>query len=57
MNMKNLEFYQETLIGQPASEIPPNPFAKGGRGDFWQGRGAVEDIISWLRLCQFMDNS
>jgi len=65
MNMENLEFCQETLMGQPVSEIPPNPpLEKGGRsetrlyeGDFWQGRGTGENRISWLRLCPFTDNS
>jgi hypothetical protein len=40
MNMENLEFCQETLMGQPVSEIPPNPpFRKGGQGGFLAGPG------------------
>jgi hypothetical protein len=47
MNMENLEFCQETLMGQPISEIPPQPpFRKGGqvgdstlRGGFLAGPG------------------
>ena len=39
IDTKNLETWQETLIGQPVSEIPPNPpLRKGGRGDFWKAR-------------------
>jgi hypothetical protein len=38
MNMQNLEFCQETLIGQPVTEIPANPpLEKGGQGGFLAG--------------------
>jgi hypothetical protein len=40
VKVKNLEIWEEILFGQTASEIPRNPpLIKGGRGDFWQGRG------------------
>jgi len=42
--MKNLENGQEIVFGRIVSEIPPNPpLKKGGRGDFWQGRGPGEN--------------
>jgi len=42
--LKNLEIGQEILFGRTVSEITPNPpLKKGGRGDFWQGRGPNEN--------------
>jgi hypothetical protein len=56
--MKNLEIWQEIPIGQPVSEIPPNPpLEKGGRGDFWQAIGPKENAIPSLRLCQPTNSS
>jgi hypothetical protein len=53
VKMKNLEIGHEILFVQPLSEIPPNPpLLKGGRGDFWLGRGPRENPGYWLRPCQ-----
>ena len=47
--MENLENCQEIVLGLTISEIPPNPpFLKGGRGDFWQGRGPRGNPGYWL---------
>ena len=55
---KLLRNLARTLIGQPVSEIPLNPpLEKGGRGDFRQVRRPRENMISWVRLCQFINNS
>jgi hypothetical protein len=49
VKMENLENCQEIVLGLTISEIPPNPpFLKGGRGDFWQGRGPRGNPGYWL---------
>jgi len=53
VKMKDLEIGHEILFVQPLSEIPPNlPLLKGGRGDFWQGRGPGENSARWLQFFQ-----
>jgi hypothetical protein len=40
INTKNLEIGGEIPLANPSLKSPQLPFNKGGRGDFWQTRGA-----------------